>query len=131
MAGTFCTFALKVVLDAPTGTTRDGEIPSAGLLAVSLTIAPLVAGAGVAGMGPLKVTVPVRLAPPVTVLALKVRLVILTPGVLRLRLAGGAPTASIDKLIACGTGRVVIENVPEVAPAGMVMLAGTTTNSGY
>jgi hypothetical protein len=131
VSGTFCTFMLNVMLDAPTGTWSIGKTPTAGLLVVSFTIAPLVDGAGVAGIGPLKVTVPVTLVPPVAVLALSVRLVILTPGVFRLRLAAGAPTASIDALSAIGTGDVAIEKVPEVAPAGMVMLAGTDTNSGY
>jgi hypothetical protein len=131
VTGTFWTFVVNVMLDAPTGTTMSGEIPTAGLLVVSFTIAPLVEGAGVAGIGPLKVTVPVTLVPPVAVLALSVRFVILTPGVFRLRLAAGAPTASIMALSAMGTGEVVIEKVPDVAPAGIVMLAGTDTNSGY
>jgi len=131
VAGTFWTFMLNVMLDAPTGTTTIGDSPTAGLLAVSLTIAPLVDGAGVAGTGPLKLIVPVTFAPPVAVLALNVRLVILTPAVFRFSVAAVAPTASIDELSANGTGEVAIEKLPDVEPAGIVMLAGTETNSGY
>ena len=91
VAGTFCTLMPKVMLEAPTGTTMSGDSPTAGLLVVSLTIAPLVDGAGVAGIGPLKVTVPVTLAPPVAVLALSVRPVILGPAVFRLSVAADLP----------------------------------------
>jgi hypothetical protein len=85
--GTFWTFMLNVALDAPTGTTISGDSPIAGLLAESLTVAPLVDGAGVAGIAPLKVIVPVTLVPPVAVAALSVSPVIRTPGVFRLRIA--------------------------------------------
>jgi hypothetical protein len=130
VAGTFRTFRPNVALDAPTGTTISGESPTAGLLLHSRTIAPLVEGAGVAAIAPLKLIVPVTLAPPVAVAALRVSPVILTPAVFRLSDAAGAPTASIDAFSANGTGEVAIENVPEIAPAGMTMLAGTDANSG-
>jgi hypothetical protein len=131
VTGTFCTFMPNVMLEAPTGTTMSGASATAGLLVVSFTIAPLVEGAGVAGIGPLKVTVPVTLVPPVAVLALSVRPVILTPAVFRLSVAAVAPAASIHELSAKGTGDVAIEKLPDMAPAGIVMLAGSETNSGY
>jgi len=132
VVGTFWTFMPNVMLDAPTGTTMSGERPTAGLLVVSFTVAPAVDGAGVAGMGPLKVTVPVTLAPPVTLVALSVRLVIRTPGVFRLRTAlAGTPVAAMIVFRANGTGEVLIVKLPVVAPAGIVMLAGTGANSGY
>src|SRR6185503_3412326 len=131
VAGTFCTFMPKVALDAPTGTTMSGDRPIAGLLVESRTVAPLVDGAGVAGIAPLKVIVPVTLAPPVAVAALSVSPVIRTPDVFKLRTAYGAPAAAMAAFSASGTGEVAIVKVADVAPAGTVMLAGTAANSGY
>ena len=109
----------NVMLDAPTGTTMSGERPTAGLLVVSFTVAPAVDGAGVAGMGPLKVTVPVTLAPPVTLGRAQCQAG--HPHTRRLQAedrAGGHAGGGDDRIQGERYRRGVDREAPVVAPAG-------------
>ncbi len=123
---------LKVALVPPTGTATSGDMPTAGLVLFSVTIASPVAGNGDGGTGPLNVTVPVTMLPPLAFALLSVNEVSLGPPAFsaRRRAANCPPVASIITSMENGTGDVVIGNVADVAPAATVTLAGTVANCG-
>src|SRR5687767_11040935 len=102
-------------------------MPSAGCVLLRLTSASPVAGNGDGGIGALNRTVPVRMSPPFTVVALSVNEVSLGPAVLSAsrRDAFCVLTASMVTSNENGTGDVAIGNVADFAPAGTVTLAGT------
>src|SRR6267142_1578089 len=124
---------LNVAVVLPTGTATSGDMPTAGLVLFSVTIASPVAGNGDGGIGPLNVTVPVTVLPPLAVAVLSVNEVSLGPPAFRARrrAANWPPVASIMTSIENGTGAVAIGNVADVAPAGTVTLAGTDAYCGW
>jgi len=125
---TAAVLTVKVTLVAPAGTVMlAGTVDTAVLLLASeTTIPPL-------GAGPLRVTVPWDVLPPVTLAGLR-----LTPDTLTA--AGAGFTVSVaDRVtppavaemvadVAAVTDVVVIAKVAPVAPAGTVTLAGTVAD---
>ena len=109
-----------LVLPAAT-VTLPGTV-AAVLLSVNVTTAPP------EGAGPVKVTVPVELLPPVTLVGLTLRE--LTPGGFTVRLADALLLWYVAEMVATAwilTAVVVAVKVALVAPAGTVTLVGTLT----
>src|SRR5688572_9688723 len=132
VVGTLFTPMLNVALVCPIGTATREFMPSAGCVLLTVTSASPVAGNADGGIGALNRTVPVRMSPPVTEVALSVNAVSFGPGVLSAsrRDAFWMLTASIVTSNENGTGDVAIGKVADFAPAGTVTLAGTDAYCG-
>lgn len=111
---------VNVAVEAPAKTvTPGGTVAAVWLLLREIDIPPV-------GAGPLRVTVPVELAPPVRVVGFKLnpdRCGGFTVNVAEIDVAPSVPVIFGKDWRA--TGEVVIENVALVVPAGTFTLAGT------
>jgi hypothetical protein len=121
----FCVVTVKVAEVFPACTTTPlGTAAMLGLLLIRVTLVPL------AGAGPVKVTVPTDGPPPVTAVGLSVKEA--STGGFTRSVADSVVVPSEAVMVALtpeATGVVVTLKVAELAPAGKLMLAGTTAQA--
>lgn len=113
---------VKVPVVAPAARVAVAGTVAAALSEASATTSPPT------GAGLEIVIVPVEVAPPSRVVGLRARPVTFGPVTVRFAVADEAePVALMAAMVLTPTATVVMLNVAEVAPAGIVTVAGTTT----